>query len=531
MGTKVTLEAADGFRLGAYRADPVGPVRGGVVVIQEIFGVNHHIRSICDRLADAGYRAIAPQLFDRIEPNFESGYTVPEVTYARGLAGRVDWAKMVVDTFSAVDALKRDGPVAIMGFCMGGSVAFLASARFGGLAAAICYYGGQIARNADQKPKCPVQMHFGEDDEHISMDDVETIRQKRPECEIYVYHGAGHAFSNEDRSSYELRSAKIAWQRSLALLTRVFATAKSKQLAAAATQRHGAGEPVPEPKTEKAEPQKSEAKKIEAEIAKPETKKVEPRKPAKPETAKPAVKIPAAKKVGLKKSEPRQRVPKKVGAQKPKAKKPEVKKAAEKQLVQREPAFVKKPRAKQSEKPKSKIESKIAPPAKRKLTKRKPRETPVKKSAVREPKARSKQVAKARKVTAKRRVKAARKAKARHKVARRPNTKARTKIQRKRKAKSKSVAERKASIPAGPKARPKPKSARKPKRRIQKPQRKPAVKMKSMRPKRKPAATRVQPKPKAKPKLPPKPPEPEPKPRSIWGFGLFSSPNYRRGRF
>lgn len=233
MGTKVTLTAADGFRLSAYRADPAGPVRGGVVIIQEIFGVNHHIRSICDRLADAGYRAMAPQVFDRIEPNFESGYTQPEMTHARELMGKIDWAKMVLDASAAVDALKREGPVAILGFCMGGSVAFLASTRLGGLAAAICFYGGRIVRDADSKPKCPVQMHFGEEDAHISMSDVETIRQKRPECEIHIYPGAGHAFSNEDRSSYELRSAKISWQRSLALLSRVFASVKSKSPVAA----------------------------------------------------------------------------------------------------------------------------------------------------------------------------------------------------------------------------------------------------------------------------------------------------------
>lgn len=234
MGTKVTLTAADGFRLSAYRADPAGPVRGGVVIIQEIFGVNHHIRSICDRLADAGYRAMAPQVFDRIEPNFESGYTEPEMTHARELMSRIDWAKMVLDASAAVDALKREGPVAIMGFCMGGSVAFLASTRLGGLAAAICFYGGRIVRDADSKPKCLVQMHFGEEDTHITMSDVETIRQKRPECEIHVYPGAGHAFSNEDRNSYELRSAKISWQRSLALLSRVFASVKSRSPLAAA---------------------------------------------------------------------------------------------------------------------------------------------------------------------------------------------------------------------------------------------------------------------------------------------------------
>jgi carboxymethylenebutenolidase len=229
MGTKITLTAADGFRLSAYRADPVGPVRGGVVVIQEIFGVNHHIRSVCDRLADAGYRAVAPQVFDRIEPDFESGYTQPEVTSARAVAGRVDWAKMMLDASSAVDLLKREGPVAIIGFCMGGTVAFMAATRLGGLAAAICYYGGRIVSHAGDKPRCPVQMHFGEDDAHISMSDVETIRQKRPECEIHVYPGAGHGFHCDERQSYDLRSAKIAWQRSLALLSRIFASMKPRQ--------------------------------------------------------------------------------------------------------------------------------------------------------------------------------------------------------------------------------------------------------------------------------------------------------------
>jgi carboxymethylenebutenolidase len=199
------------------------------VVIQEIFGVNHHIRSVCDRLADAGYRAVAPQVFDRIEPDFESGYTQPQVTGARAVAGRVDWAKMMLDASAAVDLLKREGPVAIIGFCMGGTVAFMAATRLGGLAAAICYYGGRIVSHAGDKPRCPVQMHFGEDDAHISMSDVETIRQKRPECEIHVYPGAGHGFHCDERQSYDLRSAKIAWQRSLALLSRIFASMKPRQ--------------------------------------------------------------------------------------------------------------------------------------------------------------------------------------------------------------------------------------------------------------------------------------------------------------
>jgi carboxymethylenebutenolidase len=234
MGTKVTLTAADGFQLGAYRADPKGPPRGGVVVIQEIFGVNHHIRAVCDRLADAGFRTMAPQVFDRMAPNFESGYSEAEVAKAREFIPRLDWAKLMLDASAAVDALKKEGgPVAMIGFCMGGTVAFIAATRLGGLAASICYYGGQIVRFADNKPRCPVQMHFGEKDASITMGDVETIRQKRPECEIFTYPGAGHAFNRDESASYEPNSARIAWQRTLAFLTKALGNARPKPSAAA----------------------------------------------------------------------------------------------------------------------------------------------------------------------------------------------------------------------------------------------------------------------------------------------------------
>ena len=235
MGTKVTLTAADGFQLGAYRADPKGPPRGGVVVIQEIFGVNHHIRAVCDRLADAGYRAMAPQVFDRMSPNFESGYSEAEIAKAREFLPRLDWAKLMLDASAAVDALKKEGgPVAMIGFCMGGTVAFIAATRLGGLAASVCYYGGQIIRFADNKPRCPVQMHFGEKDASIPMGDVETIRQKRPECEIFTYPGAGHGFHCDERASYEPNSARIAWQRSLAFLAKALGSARPKPAAAPA---------------------------------------------------------------------------------------------------------------------------------------------------------------------------------------------------------------------------------------------------------------------------------------------------------
>ncbi len=277
MGTKVTLTAADGFQLGAYRADPKGPPRGGVVVIQEIFGVNHHIRAVCDRLADAGFRAMAPQVFDRMSPNFESGYSEAEVAKAREFLPRLDWAKLMLDASAAVDALKKEGgPVAMIGFCMGGTVAFIAATRLGGLAASICYYGGQIVRFADNKPRCPVQMHFGEKDASIPMGDIETIRQKRPECEIFTYPGAGHGFHCDERASYEPNSARIAWQRSLAFLTKALASARPKPPAVAAAKSmpaKPASNVKPKPKSASKSKKRSKPKRKPKAKARPKGKK------------------------------------------------------------------------------------------------------------------------------------------------------------------------------------------------------------------------------------------------------------------
>ena len=222
MGRKIKLKAADGFELGAYRADPAGMPRGRVVVIQEIFGVNHHIRSVCDRLASAGYIALAPQVFDRVERNFETGYSESEVAHARTFIPKLDWAKVMMDTEAAIDALKREGSVAVIGFCLGGSVSYLAATKLGGLAAAVCYYGGQIIQHIDKKPRCPVQMHFGALDTHIPMSDVEMMKEKQPQAEIYVYQHAGHGFHCDERGSYDQPSSRIAWERTLGFLKRGF---------------------------------------------------------------------------------------------------------------------------------------------------------------------------------------------------------------------------------------------------------------------------------------------------------------------
>jgi len=218
VGKQFTLTANDQFQLGAYRADAKGQALGGVVVIQEIFGVNHHIRAVCDRLAEEGYNAVAPAIFDRIEKDFECGYTPDEIANARKFVANPNWDAMLKDTQAAIDQLKNEGPVAIIGFCLGGSVAFLAATRLSGLSAAVAYYGGAIAKFADEKPKVPVQMHFGEKDQGISMADVAAIKSKRPESEIYTYADASHGFHCDERASYNDAAAKTAWPRSMEFL-------------------------------------------------------------------------------------------------------------------------------------------------------------------------------------------------------------------------------------------------------------------------------------------------------------------------
>jgi carboxymethylenebutenolidase len=214
------LTAADSFKLGGYRADPAGKPKGAVVVIQEIFGVNKNIRSTCDEFAALGYVAIAPALFDRTKRDFESGYSPDEVTEARKFLANPDIGAMLRDTQAAIDEVKAAGPVGIVGFCLGGSIAFLAACRLNGLSAAAGYYGGMIAKNADEKPKCPVMLHFGATDPSIPLTDVETIKQKRPEMEVFVYDAAGHAFSNSDRPNYHKPSAEIAGKRTQEFLAK-----------------------------------------------------------------------------------------------------------------------------------------------------------------------------------------------------------------------------------------------------------------------------------------------------------------------
>jgi len=213
LGQHVKLTTTDAHTLGGYRADPAGTPKGGMIVIQEIFGVNHHIRAVCDRLAALGYVAIAPAVFDRFVRDFECGYTPDEIANARSYLGNLDWDKMVLDMTAAKEELKGAGPVGVIGFCMGGTAAFLAATRIPGIAAAVSYYGGQIGKFADEKPKCPLQMHFGEKDEGIPLTTVEEIKKKQPQAETYIYEGAPHGFGCDERASYRKEASDLAWQR------------------------------------------------------------------------------------------------------------------------------------------------------------------------------------------------------------------------------------------------------------------------------------------------------------------------------
>ena len=215
MGQPIGLKASDGFQLGGYRADPAGKAKGGVVVIQEIFGVNHHIRAVCDRFAAQGYAAVAPAMFDRAKADVELGYNDADADEGMALRASIQLEDSLKDVQAAIDALMPAGKVGIVGYCWGGSLAFLAATRLSGLACAVGYYGGRIAGHKDEKPKVPTILHFGEQDEGIPMSDVEKIKAARPEVKIYTYP-ADHGFSCDERGSFEPESHEKALKVTLA---------------------------------------------------------------------------------------------------------------------------------------------------------------------------------------------------------------------------------------------------------------------------------------------------------------------------
>ena len=216
MGDQISIKMQDGFELNAYRSMPSAQSKGVVVVIQEIFGVNAHIREVADGYAAQGYSAIAPALFDRIERDIELGYAEADMGKGIELAFQgLEMAQTMQDLQSVVDYGAAQGAVGVVGYCFGGLLTYLSACQLKGVAAASSYYGGGIAGVLDHQPKCPLIMHFGELDAHIPMTDVDKIKEANPRVPVHVYD-ADHGFNCDHRASYSEQAAELALQRTLA---------------------------------------------------------------------------------------------------------------------------------------------------------------------------------------------------------------------------------------------------------------------------------------------------------------------------
>ncbi len=213
MGEYTTLMARDGHEFRAWLSAPAGRAKGAVVVIQEIFGVNSHIRAVTDSFAADGYLAIAPALFDRIRMGIELDYTDKEMQEGRGYVAQIKPEQTLKDISAALNVVKHAGRVGAVGYCWGGRMAYLAAGELP-LACSVVYYGGGITQVLDKKPKCPVMYHFGERDKHITQDDVAKIKAAHPEGRFYLYP-ADHGFNCDQRGSYDAPSAALARKRTL----------------------------------------------------------------------------------------------------------------------------------------------------------------------------------------------------------------------------------------------------------------------------------------------------------------------------
>lgn len=208
-----TLTTADNHTLGAYTAGPANATKG-IVVIQEIFGVNHHIRSMADRFGAAGYKVVAPAMFDRAQKGIDIGYGPDDRKVGIEARGKITDDQSIQDIVAAAKSLGV-ASVGIVGYCYGGTMAWLGATRTHEFKAASCWYGGGIAKAKDEKPNCPVQMHFGETDGSIPPADIDAIRAAQPNVDIYVYPGAGHGFGCDERDSFNKEAYELAQKRTL----------------------------------------------------------------------------------------------------------------------------------------------------------------------------------------------------------------------------------------------------------------------------------------------------------------------------
>jgi len=224
MGQFIDLTAKDGFTFPTYVAEPAGKAKGAVVVVQEIFGVNSHIRAVADGYAADGYLAVAPSTFHRVKPGVELGYSEDDMKAGFTLKTEVEALPapgVLLDLQAAVDYASRAGKVGIVGYCWGGLLTWRASARVAGLSAAVPYYGGGMTTPEESaiQPKVPVLCHFGSQDHWIPLDSVESFKKAHPEVEVHVYE-CGHGFNCDQRGSYNADAARLARQRTVAFFAK-----------------------------------------------------------------------------------------------------------------------------------------------------------------------------------------------------------------------------------------------------------------------------------------------------------------------
>jgi carboxymethylenebutenolidase len=211
----IELTAGDGHKFSAYRADASGEPKGAVVVLPEVYGVNAHIRKIADSFAAEGYVAIAPSLFDRIKAGVELGYDEAALKEGTELAEKVSVDSALADIQAAVEAVKGAGKVAVVGYGLGGYLAYVAANRVAGLACAIGYYGVGTVEDCREKRKVPTLIHFGEDDALIPAEDIVQFRASRPDVSAFTYPGTGQGFNCDERASYNAAAAQAALERTL----------------------------------------------------------------------------------------------------------------------------------------------------------------------------------------------------------------------------------------------------------------------------------------------------------------------------
>jgi len=226
MSCLVRLAAADGHRFTAWRSEPAGRAKGGIVVLHAVYGLALHIGDVCDRWAEAGYSAIAPALFDRVGRGQVHPYNATGGEAGRKYFAALGEAQILADVAACRDALRGAGKVAISGFCSGGSWAWTASARLD-FDAQVNFYGSHVPARLDQTPRCPTIMHYGDSDHVVPMEKIALIRATHPAVTIHVYPGAKHAFLNpEQTAAYSAAAAPLAWQRSVEFLDRTFGAAR-----------------------------------------------------------------------------------------------------------------------------------------------------------------------------------------------------------------------------------------------------------------------------------------------------------------